>query len=221
MIIYFINNGNRSKRPCDVKLPEQESFLRNGDICIKEKEDRLEFIIITSPQSQWGGNNIIHTIELSESTNLPNQIIFGYDGINKREGNKKSLQILLEVSSSNIIISNFFDFALKILKYQEDLWETAILVPFLQGSREHITDNKNLTNNQNIVSKSSGMTVKNFLDYMSSPLQEKFKMLYSENHDLGKTYRKLRKLMPKEFQQSLVTFIRENPNGNIYETNLL
>lgn len=131
-------------------------------------------------------------------------VLFDFDQVNKRSGDKRTLQLFIEKFQNNIVkslLKNLLD----ILQYQEDAIDTTII-----GS---IYRNVNYVDSVNILSIEDYI----FPQYLSLPAKEMMTRYFqSGERDLRSIYQRIRTSYFADFQAALRLFKRDYPDANIY-----
>ena len=108
MNIYFVNKQSKLKGPFDIKNGRQIQILRIGDVCIRDTEDGLLFLLVVNNINRWNSCKCIDKAKYTETKLTGNTLLFSFNGIEKRVGNVGILEWLSKIYPSEII-RNFLE----------------------------------------------------------------------------------------------------------------
>lgn len=209
MTIYFINKNSKLKGPFDITDAHRNRIMSVGDVCIRECESGLSFLLICSDVNKWNTCKCVGTPP-GEIGLEGNALLFAFDGISKRFGRKDELVKLYE-SFTQEPLHEFFQNAIDILTYKCDYWDVSLFVKIHQLSaitfESAKTEFKEKTPNH----------ITRFQSYLPAEIQELFLKLISEGHQLRIVYKKIREQYPDEFRNSLKSFLKDNSTSSIYD----
>ncbi len=211
MNIYYINKASRLQGPFDVTDAQHRRILNIGDVCIRNRDNVLFFLMIVSNSNKWGACRCLgkgNSIDLCLDSNM---LLFSFDGISKRNGKIDVLESFLQVFRQETLLS-FLQNAINILSYRCDQWDIEVFMKI--NSLTPIDIHNTTTQNRNALS-SDCSTV--FVTYFNDILKTKYLELQSKERPLREIYTELRNLYPQEFRLSMSKFLSENPNLTIYD----
>lgn len=209
MNIYYINKYARLKGPFDIKDFHNNKIIQVGDVCIRESIDGYSFMLVISTTNKWSACKCIEKVS-GELDIEGNVLLFTFDGINKRQGNKVVLEQLAQLFKS-YPLHDFFINAIDILTYKCDLWNISIYKSM------HLSSNFKITKESHLCIKSDKCTTTIFESYLSTTTRHLFKELYSQGKSLREIYQTIKEKHPNEFRQALILFLNDNPNSTIYD----
>ncbi|MBR0323038.1 MAG: hypothetical protein IIX06_00935 [Bacteroidales bacterium] len=214
MNIYFVNKKSKTKGPFDITDAHQNHIIKIGDVCIRDTDNGMFFLFVTSNTNRWESCKYISKIIHHETRLTGNTLLFSFDGINKRTGNIEYLRWMSNIYTSDLI-RKFFTNAIDILTYKCDYWNIELFVKI--HSITPLTPYKE--NKHRITEKSitSNHPTPLFLSYLDSEIISIFHSMTEKGLSLRNTYEFIRNKYPKEFQTAMKSFLEENPKSTIYD----
>lgn len=122
MTIYFINKKSKLNGPFDVTDAHFNKIIRIGDVCIRDTDCGLQFLLVVSNINRWSSCNCIGYSNVIKHDIEGNMLLFSFNGINRRMGDVSSLELLSEAFADDPLHS-FIKNALDILAYRRDYWD--------------------------------------------------------------------------------------------------
>ena len=211
MTIYFINKKSKLKGPFDVTDAHFNKIIKIGDVCIRDTDCGLQFLLVVSNINRWSSCNCIGYSNVINHDIEANMLLFSFDGINRRKGDVSSLEFLSEAFAEGPLRSFILN-ALDILKYRQDFWDIQLFLDIHSSSPITIADEirmKSITETD----KRAPM----FVNYFNSEMKNMFYELQAENLTMREIYTKSKELKPTDFRTAMRNFLMENPNSNIYK----
>ena len=213
MNIYFVNKQSKLKGPFDIKNARQIQTLRIGDVCIRDTEDGLLFLLVVNNTNRWNSCKCIDKAKYTETKLTGNTLLFSFNGIEKRVGNIGVLEWLSKIYTSEII-RNFFFNAIDILTYKCDYWDIELFV------RIHSITPISMEGMISEHKKSPTMIHHSyplFYSYLKEELKSVFCSMFEDGASLREIYEHLRSKYSAEFSKSIKDFLEDNPQSTIYE----
>lgn len=175
-----------------------------GDSLIRLSDGRMSFHFLL-----LGNDGVLHEKMLDsvgcKSGGIPSPyVLFDFDQVNKRTGDKKVLQILADKFQSEVVkclLGNLID----ILQYQSDAIDISI-IGSIYGAEAQV-------HTANILSIEDYV----FPQYLSLPAKEMMTSYFrSGGRDLRTIYQRVRTSYSADFQAALRLFKRDYPDANLY-----
>ena len=91
MTIYFINKKSTLNGPFDVTDAHFNKIIRIGDVCIRDTDCGMQFLLVVSNINRWSSCNCIGLSNVIKHDIEANMLLFSFDGINRRKGDISSL----------------------------------------------------------------------------------------------------------------------------------
>lgn len=214
MNIYFVNKDSTLKGPFDITNSQRQRIIKIGDVILRETANGLAFNIVVANENKWSSCKCVECTD--RNLNLEgNTLLFGFDGINKRMGNIKTIRKLKILFPTPPLLT-FFENAISILSYQSDFWNLDIFydihkmtsIDLKQQNKlpPHIETNNDKDTNEYL-----------FEMYMDEESELLFKSLLKQKTPLRSIYSEIRKLYPERFRKALKAFLKKHPNSTIYD----
>ena len=210
MTIYFINKKSKLNGPFDVTDAHFNKIIRIGDVCIRDTDCGLQFLLVVSNINRWSSCNCIGYSNVIKHDIEGNMLLFSFNGINRRMGDVSSLELLSEAFADDPLHS-FIKNALDILAYRRDYWDIQLFLDIYSLSAITIADEirmKSITE--------TDKRVPMFINYFNSEMKNMFYELQAENLTMREIYTKIKELKQKDFRTAMRNFLMENPDSNIY-----
>ena len=215
MNIYFVNKQSRIKGPFDVKSAFQSQLLRIGDVCIRDTEEGLLFLLIVNNSNRWNACKCIDKARYTETQLNGNSLLFSFNGIEKRVGNIECLEWLSKIYTSEII-HKFFMNAIDILTYKCDFWDINLFIGIhsmnpttnIGGKNDCINDTP-----KKIIKQSYPL----FYSYLKEELRNIFVSMYEKDVSLKDIYVQLRSQYSADFRKAIKDFLKDNSQATIYD----
>ena len=210
MTIYFINKKSKLNGPFDVTDAHFNKIIRIGDVCIRDTDCGLQFLLVVSNINRWSSCNCIGYSNVIKHDIEGNMLLFSFNGINRRMGDVSSLELLSEAFADDPLHS-FIKNALDILAYRRDYWVIQLFLDIHSLSSITIADEirmKSITE--------TDKRVPMFINYFNSEMKNMFYELQAENLTMREIYTKIKELKQKDFRTAMRNFLMENPDSNIY-----
>lgn len=211
MTIYFLNKKSTLNGPFDVTDAHFNKIIRIGDVCIRDTDCGMQFLLVVSNINRWSSCNCIGLSNVIKHDIEANMLLFSFDGINRRKGDVSSLELLSEAFADDPLHS-FIQNALDILTFRQDYWDIQLFLDIHSLSPITISDEKRMKSITEIYEQ-----VPMFINYFDSEMKNLFYELQSENLTMREIYTKIKKLKPKDFRKAMRNFLMENPDSNIYK----
>lgn len=209
MIIYFINKSSKLKGPFDITNACRKKIMNIGDVCIRDTHDGLSFLLICSEENKWSACKCVEKTQ-GDIGLEGNSLLFSFDGITKRFGRENALNKLYKCFSGKTT-HDFFRNALDIITYQCDYWEVSLFLEIHQVStiknESQVCIHTPTLNNYNT----------RFEMYLPPESAQLLSEMMTKGFSLREAYNKVREVFPKEFRQSLKSFLKDNPSLTIYD----
>ena len=217
MNIYFVNKQSKLKGPFDIKNARQIQILRIGDVCIRDTEDGLLFLLVVNNTNRWNSCKCIDKAKYTETQLTGNTLLFSFNGIEKRVGNLGILEWLSKIYTSEII-RKFFLNAIDILTYKCDFWDIELFVRIhLMSPITTIGGENGFTDVNPKISHSSYPL---FYLYLNEEMRAVFATMSEGNDSLRDIYEYLRGKYSAEFRKAIKKFLEDNPQTTIYDKSL-
>lgn len=210
MTIYFINKKSKLNGPFDVTDAHFNKIIRIGDVCIRDTDCGLQFLLVVSNVNRWSSCNCIGYSNVIKHDIEGNMLLFSFNGINRRMGDVSRLELLSEAFADDPLHS-FIQNALDILAYRRDYWDIRLFLDIHSLSALTIADEirmKSITE--------TDKRVPMFINYFNSEIKNMFYELQAENLTMREIYTKIKELKQKDFRTAMRNFLMENPDSNIY-----
>lgn len=210
MTIYFINKKSTLNGPFDVTDAYFNKIIRIGDVCIRDTDRGMQFLLVVSNINRWSSCNCIGLSNVIKHDIEANMLLFSFNGINRRMGDVSSLELLSEAFADDPLHS-FIQNALDILAYRRDNWDIQLFLDIHSLSAITIADEirmKSITE--------TDKRVPMFINYFNSEMKNMFYELQAENLTMREIYTKIKELKQKDFRTAMRNFLMENPDSNIY-----
>lgn len=210
MTIYFINKKSTLNGPFDVIDAYFNKIIRIGDVCIRDTDRGMQFLLVVSNINRWSSCNCIGLSNVIKHDIEANMLLFSFNGINRRMGDVSSLELLSEAFADDPLHS-FIQNALDILAYRRDNWDIQLFLDIHSLSAITIADEirmKSITE--------TDKRVPMFINYFNSEMKNMFYELQAENLTMREIYTKIKELKQKDFRTAMRNFLMENPDSNIY-----
>lgn len=210
MTIYFINKKSTLNGPFGVTDAYFNKIIRIGDVCIRDTDRGMQFLLVVSNINRWSSCNCIGLSNVIKHDIEANMLLFSFNGINRRMGDVSSLELLSEAFADDPLHS-FIQNALDILAYRRDNWDIQLFLDIHSLSAITIADEirmKSITE--------TDKRVPMFINYFNSEMKNMFYELQAENLTMREIYTKIKELKQKDFRTAMRNFLMENPDSNIY-----
>ena len=214
MIIYLVSKSSKIKGPFDITDANRRRIIGMGDICIRETDHGLCFLIVQSPSNKWGSCKLCEVGECEGLTIQGNTLLFSFDGINKRFGMIKQLEALIG-SYAKEEVKNCIRNAIDILEYRVDFWEVGIFVRLLQTSSDHARPHQKHKVNEVQYPDTKGTAL--FVSYLPTEVRETLLRHLEEGHTLKESYLFVRNKFPSLYRSAFLKFNQENPSKSIFD----
>ena len=215
MNIYFINRQSKLKGPFDVKNTHQIPILRIGDVCIRDTEEGLFFLLVVNNTNRWNSCKCIDKARCIEAKVSCNTLLFSFNGTEKRKGKVESLEWLSNIFTSEITHSIFLN-AIDILTYKCDYWNIELFVK-IHAMNPIAIEHKNVCNTKE-TSQTNHHSYPLFYSYLEEDLKGILCQMIEEGSSLREVYEYLRSMHAKRFREALRRFLEANPKSTIYDT---
>lgn len=212
MNIYFINRKSKIKGPFDIKNAHQIQILRIGDVCIRDTEEGLYFLLIVNSTNRWNSCKCIDKAECSDAILSINTLLFSFNGVGKRIGKIEHLEWLSNIYTLEIT-HNFFLNAIDILTYKCDFWDIELFVKIHSMSPITIERFCSTVESSQIIYRSYPL----FYSYLDENLRCLFCSMLEDGSSLRETYEYLRSKHTIKFRMALRNFLNDNPKSTIYD----
>lgn len=210
MTIYFINKKSTLNGPFDVTDAHFNKIIRIGDVCIRDTDRGMQFLLVVSNINRWSSCNCIGLSNVIKHDIEANMLLFSFNGINRRMGDVSSLELLSEAFADDPLHS-FIQNALDILAYRRDNWDIQLFLDIHSLSAITIADETRM----NSITETD-KRVPMFINYFNSEMKNMFYELQAENLTMREIYTKIKELKQKDFRTAMRNFLMENPDSNIY-----
>ena len=214
MIIYFVCKSSKLKGPFDITDANRRHIIGVGDICIRETDKGLCFLIVQSTSNKWGSCMMCEVGKREKLTIHGNTLLFSFDGISKRFGMIKQLESLMGCFAKEEVI-NCIKNAIDILDYKVDYWEVGIFAKLLSLSpvkaslcQEHVA---------NTVQHPDLKYPALFVSYLPTEARVNLLSQLEAGHTLKESYAVVRKLLPSLYRSAFLKFTQENPSKSIFD----
>lgn len=214
MNIYFINRQSKLKGPFDVKNPLQIPILRIGDVCIRDTEEGVQFLLVVNNINRWNSCKCLDKAIYTETKINSNTLLFSFDGIGKRVGKIELLEWLSRTYKSEIIYKFFLN-AIDILTYKCDYWDIELFVK-IHAMNPIAIEHKHVCTTKES-SQTNHHSFPLFYSYLEEDLQSLFCLMIEEGSSLREVYEYLRSKHAKRFREALRRFLGANPKSTIYD----
>lgn len=210
MTIYFINKNSKIKGPFDIMDSHHNKIIRIGDICIHEGNEEVAFLMICNDINKWTACKCIGKASGNLGLEV-NQLLFSFNGINKRYGRIDSLHKLSDLFAKQQPILDVISNAIDITNYKCDYWNISLFLNLHKISKLNICPQSR--KKQDITSEH----FTNFESYLTKESLQLFRELLSLGYSLRESYEEIKRQHPKDFRLSLRKFLTDNPKSTIYE----
>lgn len=187
----------------------RNKIMKVGDVCIREDENGLSFLLITSETNSWEACKRIGyawgNLGLEGNT-----LLFSFDGMSKRYGRLDMCMSLSEKFKEEPLRS-FFRNAVDILSYKCDLWNISVFSQMLAHTPIETFPVIRKSHNE----RESYTTL--FETYLSMECKMLINAMISEGYSIKEIYKNVRNTYPNEFRQAMKKFLIDNPRSSIYD----
>lgn len=209
MIIYYVNRFSNIRSPFDITDACRNKIMKVGDVCIREDENGISFLLITSSANSWKAcrrvNYALGRLDLEGNT-----LLFSFDGTSKRCGRIDMCMSLCKLFEEDSLRS-FFSNAVDILSYKCDMWDVSVFSQMLgRTSIESVS----------LIQKSRAeeeLHTTLFETYLPQECKMLFKTMISEGCSIKEIYKNIRSMYPNDFRQAMKRFLIDNPQSTIYD----
>lgn len=214
MNIYFVNKASRIPGPFDITDSCNKRILRIGDVCIRDTDSVLNFLLVVENLNKWNSCKCVSKVKYKNIELGGNSLLFSFDGLKRRVGKVTKLQIISELFIEEPVHSFLLN-AIDILLYKCDLWnlEVFLNIHTVYPLSPSLVNTKNKT--RELVN-----TPTIFYTYFSSEMKSTFDHLYKQGLSLRDVYKDVRRKYPNGFRLALLDFTHDYPTISIYERDI-
>ena len=209
MYIYFVSGKYAANAPYGILDARHKPLLGVGDICILSVENGMEVRVINENTTDWDSCGFLDMIYTKEVIGQNNTVLFFFDGISRRRGDKTSLNFLAGACRSKSL-KKLFLFAVGILDYKEDGLDSGLYCQLLAEAGRG-----NSMNLPDAIESSNG--AKPFVEYLGEIERALFFENTHKGNDAIDSFQRVRCTYPKTFRKSLLRYFQDCPGGNIFD----
>lgn len=207
MNIYIVNRDTILRGPFDIIDSHREQILNVGDICLREINNGIAFLYVYGIENTWKSCISVGVGRNDNLEDIKNNLIFSFDGINKRKGNISVINQLIPCFREKVIV-DFFCNAIDILEYKRDSWDLSLFQQFFSPNKEIIDQEEEEKEAKTKSDKEKSSTPIEIVKEVSTGIDSPYLTSPTSNQETRKLFKQYRSGDKKAFDKIVNNYLR-------------